>query len=169
MQTGCECSVLRNNHDMLEEVAYACDAIIISPGPQTPEKAGSLLGFLASFIEKKPILGICLGHQAIGVSLGAALNKASQPKHGKVETISHTGGALFNDISGHFLATRYHSLILNGIPDTLEVTARSETGEIMGIKHRQYPVWGVQFHPESCMTPHGLTLIRNFLNMVNPL
>lgn len=166
LQCGSECTVMRNNNNVLLSEAHLFDAIVISPGPQTPEKAGHLLPLLTCVMEKKPILGICLGHQAIGVSLGARLDKAFQPKHGKVEHVYHTGDPLFNAIPSPFSATRYHSLILSNLPENLHAISHTQSGEIMGIKHQLLPVWGVQFHPESCMTPHGLTLIRNFLNIV---
>lgn len=159
------CKVLRNDEDLLYEAAAGCDALVLSPGPQTPTDAGRLMEVIARFVQVKPVLGICLGHQAIGEHFGAKLVKAALPKHGKVEVISHDQHALFDGVPQHFEATRYHSLLLQELPAELAVIARSAAGENMALAHRSLPVYGVQFHPESCMTAAGLGIIKNFVRL----
>lgn len=166
-QCGATCVVKRNDEPDITQVALRSDAVVISPGPKTPLDAGALMPFLQNVIEHKPILGVCLGHQAIGQLYGATLTQAKLPKHGKVEAITQFGNEIFNGISERFEATRYHSLILKDLPDTLEITAVSDDGEVMGIAHKQLPVWGIQFHPESCTTVHGIKIIKNFLGLTH--
>lgn len=164
-QHGPACTVIRN--DAPELVSYlndnAPDAIVISPGPCAPKDAGLLPGLLHRILHAYPVLGVCLGHQAMGAYFGAALVKAELPRHGKVDTIKHNGNKLFDGVPVAFDATRYHSLLLKDVPVELEVIALSPTGEVMGIAHKTLPLWGIQFHPESCMTGYGKQMIENFL------
>jgi para-aminobenzoate synthetase component 2 len=141
------------------------DHILISPGPCTPNEAGVSLALIEHFKGKIPIFGVCLGHQAIGQAFGGDVVRAENLMHGKTSEIRHTGKGVFAGLPSPFTATRYHSLIVKRetLPDCLEITAETEAGEIMGLKHRAYPVEGVQFHPESIMTEHGRTMLRNFL------
>ncbi|OYU97098.1 MAG: aminodeoxychorismate/anthranilate synthase component II [Bacteroidetes bacterium B1(2017)] len=163
-QCGADCLVLRNNDPLLDTIGSDMfDALVISPGPETPIKAGKLMDTLEKFIGKKPILGICLGFQAIGLQFGATLQKAKIPRHGKVDEHNHMGNSLFDSVPSKFFATRYHSLILTNLPNNLEAICWSGN-EIMGLVHTQLPIWGVQFHPESCETPEGIKMVKNFLN-----
>ncbi len=164
-QCGGVCHVIRNDDENLFAAAAVSDAIVLSPGPQKPSDAGRLMDITEAYAGKKPILGVCLGHQAIGLMYGASLVKAHLPKHGKVEQISHNGSSLFSHIPETFEATRYHSLLLEDIPACIEITAVSKTAEVMGIAHKSLPVWGIQFHPESCTTAFGHQLIKNFLHL----
>lgn len=164
-QCGAECLVVRNDEINTEKIKNS-EAIIISPGPGTPAQSGNLMSVLKEF-KNIPMLGVCLGHQAIGEHFGAKLQKAQTPRHGKVEMITHNENAFFLGIPSQFEATRYHSLVLENLPQELEQIAQSKTGEIMAIKHIILPIYGIQFHPESCMTKHGLTIIKNFLNIAN--
>ncbi len=164
LQCGQECRVVRNDEMSLEELA-AIDftSAVISPGPKTPEQAGLTNAFIQRFYKTKPILGICLGHQAIGQIFGAKLVPAQKPMHGKTSVISHTGHFVFNHLPALFEVMRYHSLILTGVEKTeLLVTARTVAGEVMGITHPRYPLAGLQFHPESILTPTGLQILRNW-------
>ncbi len=166
-QCGAFCDVVRNDEITADKIKNY-NAIIISPGPGTPAQSGNLMNVLKE-ITHIPTLGVCLGHQAIGEIFGATLQKAKTPKHGKTETMQHNGNALFANVPSSFEATRYHSLLLTDLPEDLEAIAFSQTGEIMAIKHRLLPLYGIQFHPESCMTTHGLTLIGNFLNIAKTI
>jgi para-aminobenzoate synthetase component 2 len=141
------------------------DHILISPGPCTPNEAGVSLALIEHFKGKIPIFGVCLGHQAIGQAFGGEVVRAENLMHGKTSEIHHTGKGVFAGLPSPFTATRYHSLIVKRetLPDCLEITAETAAGEIMGLRHREYPVEGVQFHPESIMTEHGRTMLRNFL------
>lgn len=141
------------------------DHILISPGPCTPNEAGISLGVIRHFKGRIPILGVCLGHQAIGQAFGGDVVRAGKLMHGKTSPIHHDGQTIFKDIPSPYTATRYHSLIVRKetLPDCLEISATSDEGEIMGLRHKAYPIEGVQFHPESIITDHGLTLLRNFL------
>jgi para-aminobenzoate synthetase component 2 len=141
------------------------DHILISPGPCTPNEAGISLALIDHFKDRIPILGVCLGHQAIGQAFGGDVVRAENLMHGKTSEIHHTGKGVFAGLPSPFTATRYHSLIVKRetLPDCLEITAETEAGEIMGLRHKAYPVEGVQFHPESIMTEHGRTMLRNFL------
>ena len=165
-QCGAECIVKRNddvaiNEDSLDEY----DAIIISPGPKTPAESGMLMKIISRYHQKKPILGVCLGHQGIGEFFGAKLVKARLPRHGKVDLIQHSQHALFKNVDEQFEVTRYHSLILDEVKLPLEIIAWSKSKEIMALAHRYLPVYGIQFHPESCMTKDGKILINNFLEL----
>jgi para-aminobenzoate synthetase component II len=142
-------------------------AIVISPGPCTPDEAGASMDVIRQFSGKIPILGVCLGHQAIGQVFGGEVVRAREPMHGEASNIQHDGTGVFAGLPQGFAAGRYHSLIVENVEDTdLAVTARSNTGEIMGLQHKQHPTFGVQFHPESILTEHGYDMLRNFLKVV---
>ena len=166
-ELGAEVRVLRNDVADLDEVAAVdADRIVISPGPGRPEGAGVTMDVIRRFGSKTPILGVCLGHQAIGAVFGGSVVRAVAPMHGKTSTIEHDGHGVFNGIAGPFVASRYHSLVVSeeGLPAELIVTARTrEDGTIMGLRHRTWPVHGVQFHPESILTAEGRQILRNFL------
>ncbi len=162
-QCGANTQVVRSDSDLLKVKYQSFDAIVVGPGPGTPDKTGNLMGFIELAVQHKPVLGICLGHQAIGLHFGADLHKAIRPMHGKVEKINHTKDVLFDGLDDNFEATRYHSLIVDNIPESIDITAYSKEGEVMGIHHKRLPVWGIQFHPESCKTIHGIKIIENFL------
>ncbi len=159
-------AVRRNDEISLEEIeAMSPRHILISPGPCTPNEAGVSLSLIDRFKGRIPILGVCLGHQAIGQAFGGEVIRAERMMHGKTSEILHDGKTIFQDIPSPFLATRYHSLIVRreSVPDCLEISAETEQGEVMGLRHKHYPIEGVQFHPESIITDHGLTLLRNFI------
>ena len=166
-ELGAEVRVMRNDLVTLEEVVGAKpERIVISPGPGRPEHAGITMSVIRHCGQSTPILGVCLGHQAIGAVFGGAVVRAGVPMHGKTSTIDHDGRGVFTGIPGPFVASRYHSLVVAeaGLPAELEVTARTqEDGQIMGLRHREWPVHGVQFHPESILTGEGMTILRNFL------
>jgi anthranilate synthase/aminodeoxychorismate synthase-like glutamine amidotransferase len=165
-ELGAEVVVVRNNKITLEEIAKLKPAhIIISPGPSTPQNAGISNDVIRRFGARVPILGVCLGHQCIGYSYGATVSRAKEIMHGKSSLVYHHGAGVFNGIPSPFSAIRYHSLAVlrEGFPDCLEITAWTEDSTIMGVRHRQYPVQGVQFHPESFMTEVGKDILRNFL------
>lgn len=165
-QCGANCLLFRNNQITIAEITLLdFDAIVISPGPKEPKDAGIVMDLIATFYKNKPILGVCLGHQAIAEFFGASLNKAILPRHGKVDLIKHEGDEMFQHIPEKFEATRYHSLIINNLPIELIATA-SCNNELMAFKHKNLPIWAVQFHPESCQTTFGLQIISNFLEMV---
>lgn len=161
--------VYRNDAIGLEGIkSLAPEMIVLSPGPCTPKEAGICRDTVSVFQGKIPILGICLGHQTIGEAVGGRVLKAIEPVHGKVHPIIHDGKGLFRDLPNPLAVTRYHSLILEkeSLPDCLEITAESSQGEIMGIRHKQYLIEGVQFHPEAILTQCGMKLLENFLGMV---
>ena len=166
-ELGAEVRVMRNDVVSLEDVAGAnANRIVISPGPGRPEQAGVTMDVIRTFGRATPILGVCLGHQAIGAAFGGSVVRAGVPMHGKTSTIEHDGRGVFAGISGPFVASRYHSLVVSadGLPPELEVTARtSDDATIMGLRHRTWPVHGVQFHPESILTGEGRRILRNFL------
>lgn len=165
-ELGAPVEVFRNDQVTPAEIeALQPDGIVISPGPGRPESAGITLEVLKRFSGKIPILGVCLGHQAIGAVFGAEIVSAGRLMHGKTSIITHDGEALFRSIRKPFQAMRYHSLVISreSLPVCLTVTAESDDGEIMGIRHREHPTEGIQFHPESIMTPVGKRLLRNFL------
>jgi len=167
-ELGVEVAVHRNDTLSADEaVAMGADGIVISPGPCDPDKAGICLDLVEKAAGKLPILGVCLGHQCIGQHFGARIERAPEPMHGKVSEITHRDTALFVGIPKQFEATRYHSLTIapDSLPDCLEVTAESSDGVIQGVSHRQLPIHGVQFHPESIASEHGHKLIQNFLNI----
>jgi len=166
-ELGAEVQVMRNDAVSVDDVAAAkADGIVISPGPGRPEDAGVTMRVIRTLGERTPILGVCLGHQAIGAAFGGAVVRASVPMHGKTSTIEHDGRGVFSGISGTFVASRYHSLVVadQDLPGDLLVTARTkEDGIVMGLRHKQWPLHGVQFHPESILTGEGKTILRNFL------
>jgi anthranilate synthase/aminodeoxychorismate synthase-like glutamine amidotransferase len=165
-ELGGEVEVVRNDEIGTEGIAAKRPGgIVISPGPCTPSEAGVSIAAIRAFSGKIPILGVCLGHQAIGQAFGGKVGHAARVVHGKTSTISHSGKGVFRGLPDPFAATRYHSLALlrASLPACLEVTAESEDGEIMGIRHREFAVEGVQFHPESFLTEHGHALLKNFL------
>jgi anthranilate synthase/aminodeoxychorismate synthase-like glutamine amidotransferase len=167
-ELGAEVRVFRNDEISCEAIAeMKPGGIVISPGPCTPNEAGISLAAVREFAGRIPILGVCLGHQAIGQAFGGEIVRAGRVVHGKTSAISHTGLGVFRGLPSPFTATRYHSLAIRRatLPDCLEVTAQSEDGEIMGVRHREFAVEGVQFHPESFLTEHGHTLLGNFLKM----
>ena len=141
------------------------EKIVISPGPCTPAKAGISVEVIKYFSGKVPVLGVCLGHQSVGAAFGGEIIKAGKLMHGKTSEVRHDGKTLFKDLPNPFTATRYHSLVLNRktLPDCFEITAESDDNEIMGIRHKGLPVEGVQFHPESILTPNGKDLLKNFI------
>jgi para-aminobenzoate synthetase component 2 len=160
--------VRRNDKITLNEVEeMRPESIVISPGPGIPQSAGITIPIIERFHRKMPILGVCLGHQAIGASFGGQVVHAAQLMHGKTSEISHDGKTIFHDLPDPFTATRYHSLAVErkSLPDCLEISAEAEDGEIMGLRHREYPVEGIQFHPESILTNEGMNILKNFLNL----
>ena len=165
-ELGAEVKVLRNDEASVEEVArLQPECIVISPGPCTPNEAGISLELIRRLAGKVPILGVCLGHQAIGQAFGGKVVRARQVMHGKVSRIHHDGHGVFAGVPQDFVATRYHSLAVERatLPGPLLVTAQSEDGEIMGLRHREHAVEGVQFHPEALLTEHGHKMLGNFL------
>jgi len=165
-ELGEEPRVYRNDAITVGEIAaLAPEAIVISPGPCTPAEAGVSTPGIAAFAGRFPIFGVCLGHQCIGAALGAPVVRGRAPVHGKTSRIHHDGRTIFHGIPSPLVATRYHSLVIEeaGLPDCLEVSARTEDGVIMGVRHRALPVEGVQFHPESILTEHGHAMLKNFL------
>ena len=165
-ELGEEVRVVRNDEFTVEDIARLAPArIVISPGPCTPNEAGVSLPAIARFAGKVPILGVCLGHQAIGQAFGGRVVHAKTLMHGKVSPIHHAGKGVFRGLPSPFNATRYHSLAIEreSCPADLEITAWTDDGEIMGVRHRSLAVEGVQFHPESILTEHGHALLRNFL------
>lgn len=171
-QLGAEQRIFRNNEiTPAEAVALNPDKVVISPGPCSPNEAGYSLDMIRTFAGKVPLLGVCLGHQSIGQVFGGNVIRASRLMHGKTSPIQHNGKGIFEGIPSPFKATRYHSLIVEreSLPAELEITAETAEGEIMGLQHRELPVYGVQFHPESLATEHGLKLLENFLKLPAPV
>ncbi len=168
-ELGHELKVVRNDAMTVAELdALEPTHVVVSPGPCTPNEAGVSVDTILHFAGKVPVLGVCLGHQSVGQAFGGTVRRAHRLMHGKTSMIRHEGRELFEELSQPFEATRYHSLVVDrdSLPDCLEVTADAEDdGEIMGLRHRDLPVWGVQFHPESILTREGMHLLRNFVNM----
>jgi para-aminobenzoate synthetase component II len=165
-EMGEELVVHRNDQITVDEVAaLGADRIIISPGPCTPNEAGISVATIRRMARKTPILGVCLGHQSIGQAFGGEIIRAGRLMHGKTSPIQHDGRTIFRGLPSPFEATRYHSLLVRRetLPDCLEISAETQEGEIMGLRHRDLPVEGVQFHPESVLTEHGKELLRNFV------
>jgi anthranilate synthase component 2 len=165
-ELGAEVQVFRNDAITVDAVVrLAPTQIVVSPGPCTPNEAGISVPLIRRFAGEVPILGVCLGHQAIGQAFGGRIVRARRVMHGKLSPVTHDGRGVFAGVPAPFAATRYHSLAIEraSLPDELEVTATSEDGEIMGVRHRQYAVEGVQFHPEAILTEHGKRLLANFL------
>lgn len=168
-ELGAEMKVIRNDEVTLDEIEHELnpEKILISPGPGTPDSAGVSLGVIERFAGRVPILGVCLGHQAIGQHFGGKVIRAPEPVHGKPVEILHDGKTIFADLPNGFAAGRYHSLIVDrdGLPGELEISAESPDGLIMGLRHRTMKIEGVQFHPESILTDHGKKLLQNFLEL----
>jgi anthranilate synthase component II len=167
-ELGADVRVYRNDKTTAAAVVSSNpDAIVLSPGPCTPKEAGICLDLIAAAAETIPILGVCLGHQAIGDAFGGKVVRAATPVHGKLSTIRHSGTGIFRGINGPFAATRYHSLVVDraSLPGDLMVTADTEDGLIMGLMHRHLPTHGVQFHPESIASAHGHLMLKNFLDL----
>lgn len=167
-EMGEELQVHRNDKITVEEIErLKPDKIVISPGPCSPKEAGISVETIRHFAGKVPILGVCLGHQSIGYAFGGDIVRAERLMHGKTSMIHHDGKGVFAGMPNPFEATRYHSLVIkrDTLPDCLEVSAETDIGEIMGVRHKEYPIEGVQFHPESILTQEGKRLLRNFLNM----
>ena len=165
-ELGAEVAVHRNDQVSVEQVeALKPSHVLISPGPCTPNEAGVSLGLIGRFAGKIPILGVCLGHQAIGQAFGGKVVRARQVMHGKVSHIHHDGTGVFEGVPQDFIATRYHSLAVEraSLPAALVVSAQAEDSEIMGLRHREFAVEGVQFHPEALLTEHGHKMLENFL------
>ena len=160
--------VFRNDQISVAEIrALKPERILVSPGPCSPREAGLSNEIIRTFGPELPLFGVCLGHQCIGHTFGGKVIVNYRMMHGKTSPIKHNGKDLFEGMPNPFEATRYHSLVIerSSLPDCLEITAETEEGEIMGVKHKQYPVWGVQFHPESILTESGRTILRNFLKL----
>lgn len=167
-QLGEDVQVFRNDRITLAEIEELNPArLVVSPGPCSPEEAGISVAAIRHFAGRIPLLGVCLGHQAIGAAFGGRVIRSSSLMHGKTSPIHHDGRELFAGLPNPFQATRYHSLIVerSTLPDCLEVTAWVDNGEIMGMRHREFPLWGVQFHPESILTQGGMDLLANFLRI----
>ena len=163
---GAQCEVWRNDKlTVAEALALRPEAIVLSPGPCTPNEAGICLDLIAAAAGKVPVLGVCLGHQAIGQAFGGQVIRAPEPMHGKVSRITHAGTDILAGVPNPFRATRYHSLIVakDGLPDVLVPTAWTDDGLVMAMHHRALPIYGVQFHPESIASEHGHAILANFL------
>lgn len=168
-QMGEEVRVYRNDKNTCDGVRrLKPEAIVLSPGPCSPREAGVTVDVIREFSESVPLLGICLGHQSIGFAFGGEVVRADRIMHGKVSPVEHDGKTVFAGLPNPFTAGRYHSLVVRpgSLPDCLEVSARTAEGEIMGLRHKRYPVEGVQFHPESVLTPQGKRILRNFLKNI---
>jgi len=167
-ELGCQVEVHRNDRISVEQIAQRKpERIVISPGPCTPQEAGICVELIQKLAGKIPILGVCLGHQAIGAAFGGKIIRAPKLFHGKTSQIRHDGSGVFRGLPNPFTATRYHSLIVErkSLPAELQVTAETDDDIIMGMQHRQYPLMGVQFHPESVLTESGKQLLKNFLSL----
>ena len=167
-ELGASVTVVRNDAITVDEArSLAPDFLVVSPGPGVPRDAGVSIDLIRALGPSTPVLGVCLGHQAIAEAFGGVITRAPELMHGKASRIHHTGEGVFEGLPNPFSAIRYHSLCAapEAVPDCLEVTAHSDSGVVMGVRHREYPVWGVQFHPESILTEHGKDLLRNFLAM----
>jgi anthranilate synthase component 2 len=165
-ELGAEVRVFRNDAITLKEIAAMRPAqLVISPGPCSPTEAGISVAAIREFAGKLPILGVCLGHQSIGAAFDGEIVHAQKPMHGKLSSVHHSGHGVFTGLPNPFTATRYHSLAIrrDTLPDCLALTAWTDDGEIMGVRHKEHSIQGVQFHPESIMTEHGHALLRNFL------
>ena len=166
-QLGEEVMVLRNDAVSVEDVRnLGPTSVFLSPGPKSPKEAGMTVDVIKQFYQVIPIMGVCLGHQAIGCAFGGKVIRAERIKHGKTSPIFHDGQTIYHGLPNPFEATRYHSLIVdrNDLPECLEISAWTEEGEVMGLRHREYKVEGVQFHPESILTPLGSVIIKNFID-----
>jgi anthranilate synthase/aminodeoxychorismate synthase-like glutamine amidotransferase len=166
-QLSVECRVMNNRARLQDIRELPLKGIVLSPGPETPEKAGCMPELIAACYDKIPILGICLGHQALGQFFGARLEKAQKPMHGKISEIHCQDDYLFHGLNRQLKVVRYHSLILNALPDCLSSIAQTVTGELMAIKHKELPLRGLQFHPEAILTESGLAMLKNWLSFNN--
>lgn len=167
-ELGAEPKVVRNDKITIDEIKkYSPNRIVISPGPGRPDDAGISKEVIRSFAEKTPILGVCLGHQCIGEVFGGKIVRAERLMHGKTSLIHHNSKGIFRNIVNPFEATRYHSLLIkrDSLPKCFNIIAKTDSQEIMGIKHKKFPLWGVQFHPESILTKEGKKLLNNFLKL----
>jgi anthranilate synthase/aminodeoxychorismate synthase-like glutamine amidotransferase len=167
-QMGVEQRIFRNDEITAEEaLALNPDRVMISPGPCSPKEAGVSLDIIQAFAGKKPILGVCLGHQSVGQYFGGKIVRAERLMHGKTSPILHRGTDIFKGMPAGFNATRYHSLLIerSSFPAALEITAETAEGEVMGLRHRTMPIWGVQFHPESIATDDGMRILKNFMEL----
>ena len=169
-EMGAEITVRRNDAVGIDEaLALGDQGIVLSPGPCDPDRAGICLDLVSAAAGKRPVLGVCLGHQSIGQAFGGKVLRAPFPMHGKISPILHSGTGVLEGLPSPFEATRYHSLIVDrdSLPDCLEVTAETEDGLIMGLAHKDFPVFGIQFHPESIASEHGHALLKNFLTIAD--
>lgn len=167
-EMGVEMEVFRNDAITVDKaLELDPDRVVISPGPCTPNEAGCSIPVIEAFAGRKPLLGVCLGHQCIGQHFGGKVIRAKRLMHGKTSPVTHSGTDVFAGVPQRFAATRYHSLLVEKetLPDCLEITAETDEGEIMGLRHKELPVWGVQFHPESLATEHGRIMLKNFLSL----
>lgn len=166
-QAGAECRVVRNNDPMEHFIREPPDGVVLSPGPGRPRQAGRLMDIIAHYHQRTPMLGVCLGHQALGEFFGASLVPATQPMHGKVSAARVlTNDELLHNLPAQFGVTRYHSLLLTNLPADLIGTAATDSHEVMAMRHRTLPLWGVQFHPEAVLTQNGLQLLTNWVDLV---
>ncbi|GAB3780776.1 aminodeoxychorismate/anthranilate synthase component II [Spirosoma horti] len=166
-QAGARCRVVRNDDSWNSLIDESVNAVVLSPGPGMPKQAGRLLNVIEHYYQRVPILGVCLGHQALGEFFGATLTQASRPMHGKVSVIqTQTDDVLWRGLPPEFAVTRYHSLVLTDLPPQLIGTAFTGQHEVMALRHRTLPLWGVQFHPEAALTEHGLALIKNWIDFI---
>ena len=166
-QAGATCCVVRNNEPRRRLINASVDGVVLSPGPGTPRQAGQLMECIAYYYQRVPMLGICLGHQALGEFFGAHLTRAADPMHGKVSTIRSTADdMLWAGLPAEFDVTRYHSLVLTDLPQPLVELAVTDRQEIMALRHQFLPLWGVQFHPEAALTQYGLQMIENWIDFV---
>lgn len=166
-QLNAEVAVIQNTASIKEIKPGHYDGVLLSPGPETPTKAGNLMQVLDECIGRRPVLGVCLGHQAIGEYFGAKLVRAKKPMHGKISSIKHNSKGVFTNLPNPLKIVRYHSLVLEQLPDELEITAITSTdNEIMGFRHKHMAVEGVQFHPEAYLTEHGLAMLKNWISFI---
>jgi len=166
-ELGEELRIARNDELTVEQIRkMKAHSILLSPGPGNPDSAGVCLDVVRELHQEIPILGVCLGQQTIAQSFGAIVTKAAEPMHGKVSSITHDGKGVFQSLPSPLKVARYHSLIVDELPDCLTVTATTQSGEVMGIRHKTYPVEAVQFHPEAILTEHGMDMFRNFFQEV---
>ncbi|MVM34916.1 aminodeoxychorismate/anthranilate synthase component II [Spirosoma sp. HMF4905] len=166
-QAGASCRVVRNNESWSQLTNEPVDAVVLSPGPGVPQQAGQLMNVIRYYHKHVPILGVCLGHQALGEFFGAKLIPAHRPMHGKVSsTRVLTTDLLWHGLPTEFEVTRYHSLVLTAMPDQLIATAVTQQNEVMALRHQTLPIWGVQFHPEAALTQYGLRIIKNWIDFV---
>jgi len=161
---GAECTVFRNDNLEMEQLSDF-DAIVLSPGPGRPSEAGCLMEIITHYYKDKPFLGICLGHQALGEFFGAELSNAALPVHGKTSLIKHSETEIFKGIKNPMQVMRYHSLLLYKLPNCLRPLAQTESGELMAFRHKKFPIFAVQFHPESVLTPSGLQMMDNWMKL----